>query len=61
MSINVYIWLWIENEEVCVEEEEAAPPTETPPAGNSFYFDIYGTDPDSPTTQGKPPCIYPSL
>jgi hypothetical protein len=52
MSIHVYVWLCIEN-----EEEETAPPAETPPAGNSFYFDIYGTDPKSPTTQGKPRCI----
>ena len=59
MSIHVYVWLCIENkEEVSVEEEETAPPTETPPAGNSFYFDICGTDPESPTTQGKPRCIY---
>jgi hypothetical protein len=58
MSIHVYIWLCIENEEeVSVEEEETAPPTETPPARNSFYFVICGTDPDSPTTQGKPRCI----
>jgi hypothetical protein len=41
-----------------VEEEETAPPTETPPAVNCFYFDIYGTGPESPTTQGKPRCIY---
>jgi hypothetical protein len=38
--------------------KETAPPTETPPAGNWFYFDIRGTDPESPTTQGKPRCIY---
>jgi hypothetical protein len=39
MSIHVYIWLCIENkEEVSVEEEETAPPTETPPAGNSFIL-----------------------
>jgi hypothetical protein len=45
MSIHVYIWLCIENEEeVSVEEEETVPPTETPPAGSCFYFDIYGTD-----------------
>ena len=45
MSIHVYVWLCIENEEeVSVEEEETAPPTETPPVGNSFYFDICGTD-----------------
>ena len=62
MSIHVYVWLCIENEEeVSVKEEETAPPTETPPARNSFYFDIYGTDPKSPTTQGKPRCIYPFL
>jgi hypothetical protein len=59
MRIHVYVWLCIENEEeISVEEEETAPPTETPPAGNSFYFDIYGTDPESPTTQGKPRCIH---
>jgi hypothetical protein len=62
MSIHVCIWLCIENEEeVSVEEEETTPPTENPPAGNCFYFDIYGIDPESPTTQGKPQCIYPFL
>jgi hypothetical protein len=60
MIIHVYVWLCIENEEeVIVEEEETAPPAETPLAGNSFYFDICGTDPESPTTQRKPRCIYP--
>jgi hypothetical protein len=59
MSIHEYILLYIENEEeVSVEEEEIVPPTKTPPAGNSFYFDICGTDPEFPTTQGKPRCIY---
>jgi hypothetical protein len=59
MSIHIYIALCIENEEeVSVEEEETTPPTETPPTRNSFYFDIYGSDPESPTTQGKPRCIY---
>jgi hypothetical protein len=58
MSIHVYIWLCIENEEVSVEEGETAPPIETPPAENCFYFDICGTDLESPTTQGKPRCIY---
>jgi hypothetical protein len=58
MSIHVYVWLCVENEEVSVEEEKATPPIETPPAGNCFYFDICRTDPDSPTTQGKPRCIY---
>jgi hypothetical protein len=60
MSIHSYIWLCIENEEeITVEEEETAPPAENPPAGNYFYFDICGTELDSPTTQGKPWCIYP--
>jgi hypothetical protein len=59
MSIHVYIWLCIENEEeVSVEEEEIASPTKNPLAGNCFYFDICGIDPDSPTTQGKPRYIY---
>ena len=60
MSIHVYVLLCIENEEVVVEEE-TAPPAKIPPAVNSFYFDIYGTYPESPTTQGKPRCIYPFL
>jgi hypothetical protein len=37
-------------EEITVEEEEAAPSTENPPVGNCFYFDIYATEPESPTT-----------
>jgi hypothetical protein len=61
MSIHVYVWLCIENEEVSVEEEDTAPPTESPPARNCFYFDICGTDFDSPTTQDKPRRIYLSL
>jgi hypothetical protein len=62
MNIHIYVWLCIENEEeVIVEEGETAPPAETPRARNSFYFDIYGTDPKSPTTQGKPWCIIPFL
>jgi hypothetical protein len=56
MGIYVCILLCLENEEVLVEEEVA------PLAiGDSFYFDICGTDPESPTTQGKPRCIYPFL
>jgi hypothetical protein len=50
--------LYIEiEEEVTVEEEEPTPSTENPPTGNCFYFNICGTEPDSPTTQGKPRCI----
>jgi hypothetical protein len=58
MSIHGYIWLYIENEEeVTVEEEGTTPSKENPPTGNCFYFDICGTEPDCPTTQGKPRCI----
>jgi hypothetical protein len=57
MSIYNYIWFYIENEEVVVEEEVAPPPPKDPPAGNCFYFDICGAEPDSPITQGKPRCI----
>jgi hypothetical protein len=59
LSIHGYIWLCIENEEeITVEEEETTPSTENPPARNCFYFDIYGIEPDSPITQGKPRCIF---
>jgi hypothetical protein len=50
----------IEIEEVVVEEE-VAPQAENPPVENNFYFDICGTDPEPPATQGKPRCIYPFL
>jgi hypothetical protein len=57
MRFHDYIWLYLENEEE-VEVEETR--TSSPPlpdehqAGNYFYIDICGTDPDSPVTQGKP-------
>jgi hypothetical protein len=57
MIIHDCIWFYIENEEVEVEEGRATPPPEDPPAGNCFYFDICGVEPDSPITQGKPQCI----
>jgi hypothetical protein len=50
--------IYIKNEEeVEVEEGRATPPTEDSSAGNYFYFDICGAEPDSPITQGKPRCI----
>jgi hypothetical protein len=58
MSIHVYVLLCIENKEEVVVEEEVAPQAEIPPAENNFYFDICMTDPEPPTTQGKPRCIY---
>jgi hypothetical protein len=44
-----------------IVEEETAPPAKIPPVENSFYFDICGTDPESPTTQGKPGAFTLSL
>ena len=61
MSIHVYVLSYIENEEEVIVEEETAPRAEIPPNENNFYFDICGTDLESPTTQGKPRCIYPFL
>ena len=60
MSIHYYTWLYLENEEeVEVEETRTSspPPPEEHEADNYFYFDICGTEPDSPVTQGKPRCI----
>jgi hypothetical protein len=55
----IYV-IYIENEEIEVEEERVTPPPpEDPPAGNCFYFDICGAEPDSPITQGKPPVHLP--
>jgi hypothetical protein len=61
MSIHVYVLLCIENKEEVVVEEEVASQAEIPPVENKFYFDICGIDPEPPTTQGKPWCIYPFL
>jgi hypothetical protein len=61
MRIHVYVLLCIENKEEAVVEEETAPQAEIPPIENNFYFDICGIDPEPPTTQGKPRCIYPFL
>jgi hypothetical protein len=61
MGIYVCILLCLKNEQEIVVVEEVAPLAEIPPVGDSFYFDICGTDPESPTTQGKPWCIYPFL
>jgi hypothetical protein len=61
MSIHEYVLSCIENEEEVIVEEETAPQAEIPPIENNFYFDICGIDPKSPTTQGKPQCIYTFL
>jgi hypothetical protein len=62
MSIPGYIWLCIENEkEITVEEEETTPSTENPPAGNCFYFDICGTEPDLLQHKASPGAFATSL
>ena len=45
-------------EEVEVTEERTPPPSDSN-AGNCFYFDICGSEPDSPTNEGKPRCMQP--
>jgi hypothetical protein len=62
MGIYVCILLCLENEEEVVEEE-VAPPTEPPPTGNSFYFDICGTYPETLQHKASPgaftfPCCF---
>jgi hypothetical protein len=49
MSIHYYVWSYLENEEE-VEEEKTPPPPppEEHQADNCFYFDICGSEPDSP-------------
>jgi hypothetical protein len=55
--IYVYIWLCLENEEEIEVTEEKTPPPSESQAGPCLYFDICGTEPDSPTNEGKPWCI----
>jgi hypothetical protein len=60
MSIHYYTWLYIANEEKVEVEEERTPPPPPPEehqAGSCFYFDICGSEPDSPVKQGKPRSI----
>ena len=62
MSIHYYVWLYLENEEEVEVEEEKTPPPPPPEehqAGSCFYFDIYGSEPDSPVKQSKPQCMQP--
>jgi hypothetical protein len=56
--IYIPIWLYLENEEeVEVTEEKTPPPPSESQVGNCFYFDICGSEPDSPINEGKPRCI----
>jgi hypothetical protein len=53
----LYIYMvMLEREEVEVTEERTPPPSDSQ-AGNCFYFDICGSEPDSPVNEGKPQCI----
>jgi hypothetical protein len=55
--VYIPIWLYLENEEgVEVTEEKTPPPSESQ-AENCFYFDICGSEPDSPINESKPRCI----
>jgi hypothetical protein len=54
----MYVLLCVEHEEDSMVEEEVVPPTKNPPMENNFYFDICGQEAATPTTQGKPRCIY---
>ena len=55
--IYIPIWLYLENEEESEVTQERTPPPSDSQAGNRFYFDICGSEPDSPTNEGKPRCI----
>jgi hypothetical protein len=55
--IYVYIWFCLENEEEVEVTEEKTPTPSESQAGNCFYFDICGSEPDSPINEGKPRCI----
>jgi hypothetical protein len=56
--ICIYMVMLEREEEVEVTEEKAPPPSDSQ-AGNCFYFDICGSEPDSPTNEGKPRCMQP--
>jgi hypothetical protein len=57
--LYMYIYMvMLEREEVEVTEEKTPPPSDSQ-AGNCFYFDICGSEPDSPTNEGKPRCMQP--
>jgi hypothetical protein len=55
--IYIPIWLYLENEEESEVTEEKTPPPLESQAGTWLYFDIYGSEPDSPVNEGKPQCI----
>jgi hypothetical protein len=54
--ICIYMVMLEREEEVEVTEEKTPPPSDSQ-VGNCFYFDICGSEPDSPINEGKPRCI----
>jgi hypothetical protein len=55
--IYTNIWFCLENEEEVEVIEEKTPPPSESQAGNCFYLDICGSEPDSPINEDKPLCI----
>jgi hypothetical protein len=49
----------LEHEEEEEVTEERTPPPSDSQAGNCFYFDICGSEPDSPVNKGKPRYMQP--
>jgi hypothetical protein len=56
--LYIYMVMLEREEEVEVTEERTPPPSDSQ-AGNCFYFDICGSEPDSPVNEGKPRCMQP--
>ena len=54
--LHIYMVMLEREEEAEVTEERTPPPSDSQ-AGNCFYFDICGSEPDSPVNEGKPRCI----
>jgi hypothetical protein len=59
--LYIPIWLYLENEEEVEVTEEKTPPPSESQAGNCFYFDICGSEPDSPINEGKAGAFATSL
>jgi hypothetical protein len=57
--IYIPIWLYLENEEESEVTQEKTPPPLEPQAEIWLYFDICGSEPDSPVNEGKPRCMQP--
>jgi hypothetical protein len=56
LYVYIYMVMLEREEEIEVTEERTPPPSDSQ-AGNCFYFDICGFEPDSPVNEGKPRCI----